>query len=217
MAKLGTIAGSTTDTLDITYVPEYLYFEIGTTPTELVFTVLGDGVVKNLDGNGVITEANLFQLGVQSNGYLLRIANGLIRNKNVTLKIANADAAALDVYGFSLNNTGKGNAPVGLYYRSSQQKVFAGSGRDITDFAYLGLPNIASGDSIQISYRNGLVEELKDVELDAIIGQMSNELRDGIPNFDQTVKVVNFIPAADQQVYVMDIRRASGFVPNKAA
>lgn len=204
MALIGTIAASTSTTIDLNYCPEVIYFETATVPTELTVVTKGDGVVKKLDGNGITAEANLFQIGLNANSYQIRLTDGWL-DKITAITIANATATPISVYGRSEN---KGS----VYFTSFQQKTFAGQSTELTDFSYVGFPSGASSDVMQVTYRSGFTEDIKIAELDAIVGQASNQVRQGLPNFDQSVRKVNFTPNADQNVYIISLARASGAI-----
>jgi hypothetical protein len=204
---IGSIAASASGSISLKYVPQFIYMEPATVPTSFTVDVLGDGVVKKLDGNGLNIEKNLRSYGVATNGYLIQLSDGLINDKNVTITITNAVAAPLSIYGFSRAKKG------GVYLQSVQNKVFANSGQDFTDFAYLGLPSMATSDDLNITYRDGLTQLMSSVELPATTGMYQNQTRKAIDNINRIVKRASFIPAADQTVYVMRYVRATGGLP----
>jgi len=205
--KIGSIAASSSGTIDLTYVPQYIYFNAATVPTSFVFAVDGDGVTANLDGTGLGIMKNLRLIGTTSNGYLIQLTDGLIRNKNCHLTIANAVASALDIYGFSLVNNGR------QYFNMVQNKALANSGQTYNKFAIMGIPAMGASDFLTATYRDGLTQQLTSVELPVIDTQVQANPVTVIDNVQMQVEQVNYVPTADRSVYVMRYVKASGVTP----
>ena len=210
---LGSIPASSTATIPLTYVPQFVTFVTADAPTQLQFKVLGDGVIKDLDTNGIAVENNLLSKEIVTNGYLIQLADGFIGRggpKNAQLTIANAGAAALEVYGYS-QRQGQ------IYVQTIQQQVLANSGQRFTDFAYLGMPSFVQADNLQITYQDGHVDtQVGPTEVRAAQQVVQANLALAIANFEQTIKAVDLIPAATQSIYVMKFVPASGIVPPTA-
>ena len=206
---IGTIPASSTGTISLTYVPQYLIFTAATPPSALRVNVLGDGVIKDLDTAGIEVENNLNSKEVGANGYKITLADGFIVNKNVDITITNAVASPLNIFGTA-------QAVGAIYAVTVQQKVFQGSGQNFDDFAYLGLPAATDNDILNITYVDGLTQKTDPSELPFLIQDEQANRSQAIENFDQTIKLVNFTPAADQQVYLMRYQEASGVTDVKA-
>jgi len=201
--KIGVIAAGvgTSTTINLTYLPSVISFRTATVPTALKVNILGEGVNTDLDGNGINSTSRMFRVGVnETNGFVVPLANGIVKGKNVEITITNATAVAIDVYGYS-------EIVATRYFRVLQQKVYASSGVDIPDFAALALPSVADADEININYLNGTVQKMNRLDLRvnrAFSRQINNDAFDyQIENRRSTpINFVNFIPAADQQIYV---------------
>ena len=186
---IGTIPASSTGTINLTYLPEFLFFEAATTPTMLRVTVLGDGVICDLDANGLNAINGIDAVSRVANGFLLRLSNGLIAGRNVEIVIANAVAAPLQVNGFS---TAKGS----FYVQYLRQIVLANSGQTFRDFSLLALPGIAPADTVDVNYQDGTSQRFNAAELRQLVGVNGFQVtHPAVLNMDGTVKSVTVIPA----------------------
>jgi len=187
--KIGTIPASSTGTINLTYLPEFLFFEAATTPTMLRVTVLGDGVICDLDANGLNAINGIDAVSRVANGILLRLSNGLIAGRNVEIVITNAVAAPLQVNGFS---TAKGS----FYVQYLRQIVLANSGQTFRDFSLLALPAIAPTDTVDVNYQDGTSQRFNAAELRQLVGVNGHQVtHPAVLNMDGTVKAVTVIPA----------------------
>jgi len=141
--KIGTTGAviSTAYTFNLNFVPQYLFFVAAAAPTALKVSVFGDGVITDLDANGVTCIQNIRQNGRVTNGYLIPLANGLVVNKNTEIVYTTGGAVAIDLYGISLR---QGDA----YIQCLRQTALASSGVRVRKFAYLGWQNPEPADII---------------------------------------------------------------------
>lgn len=195
--KIGQLAASATTTINLTWLPQYLYMILATVATAFKVTVFGDGVISDLDGDGLDTFGQQRLVGQETNAYMIALTNGIIKNKNVEIVITNAIAGTVDVYGI-VREEGD------TYVQTLRQQVLANSGADFTDFAFLGFPSAAAGDVFTVTFEDGTVHQLNRLELVAML-QFTQNIVTGkyeIDNLDGEIRKVNFIPAAAQTVYV---------------
>jgi len=200
--KLGTIAAGVgiATSIQLQYVPQFLYFTSPTVPQSIRMDVAGDGTPLNITAKAITGYKNLRQFANPANVYLIQLANGQILNKVVTLTFVNGDAAAFDVYGF-----GRGNGSV--YLRYQPLPVLANSGTTINKFAALLMPDLAAGDTVNIEYQNGFVQKMDLPELRYVNALWQNDVDAGVVmvyNLDQSVKNVNVIAAAAQTFFILD-------------
>lgn len=203
---IGSIPAASSGTINLTYVPEFIYFAIATVPSSFTVDILGDGTIKKLDAAGLGVEKNIRNIGSPADGHLIRLADGFIGGKNAVISITNAHGTlALSVYGFS-----KTKKMGSIYAQSVQNTVLANSGHDFEDFAFLGLPGIGTDDEVSVTYRNGLVQRYSSVELPVVSGLTQNGPVAAIDNLDQNVRKVSYIPTAQRTVYLMRYAPARG-------
>ena len=199
--KIGTIAGGVgvTTLISLTYLPSVLQWDGVEIPTNLKVTVLGDGVICDLDKDGIQAATRMLRVGNRINGYFVPMSDGIVTGKNVEIAVTNNGADPIDLYGYS---TQKGST----YIRSLQQKVFASSGVQLSDFFQCALPNMLETDELNITYTGGFVQKFApsdlrmDVSFDTFVGGDSFDFR--VQNTDARVKLLSFIPTVDEQVYI---------------
>lgn len=204
----GSIAASVTQTFNVTYVPQFIGFTIATVPTSFVINVQGDGVIFNLDGNGLTSMSNIRLVGVVANTYVFQLANGLINGKNGSVTIANATAAQLDVYAWSKD---QGN----IYMTYLTQNALLNSGISLRKFAYAAFPSAGAADSFTIEYNSGITQVNLRLEEQFGIGYTQNTAtaRYNLDNIAPAIiDTVTYIPTASQNVYIMQYQAAKGTV-----
>jgi len=198
--KLGTTGAviSTAYTINATFVPQYLYFNVAVAPSALKVSVFGDGVITDLDANGVLFVQGLRMNGRVTNGWVVPLADGFIPNKNVEIVYTTGSAVAVDIYGISLR---KGS----VYVQCLRQTALANSGVSVKKFAALGLMNGATADVINITYSDGLSQKVAFEELKPTMGLYASDINSmiGIDNIDAEISEVMFTPNATQVIHVV--------------
>lgn len=207
MTAIGTLTTGVgvVSTFNLTWVPQYIHFVAATQLTGLKVTVLGDGVIMDLDAAGLSALYNVRQYGQVTNGYTIPLADGLIPGKNVEITATNSAAQTPILYGTSLQ---KGSA----YIQCLRQTALANSGVVLEKFAALGIPAIAATDVLNITYVDGLVQKVEAAELPAAVNLFSSASLNVIDNVEGYIDTVQFTPVANRTVYVM---RYSGAALNQ--
>lgn len=183
-------------TFNLTWVPQYIHFVAGTQITGLKVTVLGDGVIMDLDAAGLSVLYNIRQFGQVTDGYTVPLANGLIRSKNVEITATNSAAQTPVLYGVSM-------AAGSRYIQCLRQTALANSGVELERFAYLGIPAIAATDVLNISYVDGLTQKVESAELAAMANVFQSASLNVIDNVEGMIDNVQFTPSANRTVYVV--------------
>ncbi len=207
----GTIPASSAASFNITYIPQFISFISTAAPTSFQINVQGDGVIFNLNAAGVGALQNIRKVGVQTNEYVFQLADGLINGKNGTVSITNAAAAVLTVNAWSRNWGG-------IYNVHMSQRALQSSGIRLRKLAYAAFPSAAIADSFTLEFNNGLTQVGRRDELQAMLGYTQNQVA-GRYNVDNIAPAIldtlTFIPAADQDVFVMNYQAAKGTVNNQ--
>ena len=186
---IGTIPASTTGTINLTYLPEFLFFEAPTIPSLLRVTALGDGVILDMNDHGLFTINGIDAVSRVLNGFLVRLSDGLIAGRNIEIVISNAIAGVLTVHGFS---TRQGS----FYVQYLRQIVLANSGQTFRDFSLLALPGLAATDTVDINFQDGTSQRFVELELRQLAGVNGFQVwQPVVVNFDGTVKSVTVIPS----------------------
>lgn len=204
----GSVAASVAGTFNITYIPQFISFTIASAPTSFQINVQGDGVIFNLDANGVTGMSNIRAVGVIGNTYMFQLADGLINGKNGTVTITNSAAATLNVNCWS-KDVGS------MYMVYATQNALTQSGIQLNKFAYAAFPSAAAADSFTLEYNSGITQVATRDDLNANLQWTQNQVtsRYNIDNIAPAMmKKVTFIPVAAQNVYVMNYQAATGVV-----
>jgi hypothetical protein len=200
-------AGAVATPYDMEYVPQILSFTTnGNTPALLTINVAGDGALVNLDTDGLDGFRLLGLPSNQANHWEIILASGLVKNKTTRITLTNvALGAAIDVFGRSKVNNGM------TYFQYLTENVIANSGRRISKFSYLSIPNAAAGDICIINYKDGLQETVAVDELLSDNGLYQNNVGAAIVGInnssrDNAIETVNFQPALAQNIYVLRLK-----------
>lgn len=202
MSAIGTMTTGVgvVTTFNLTFVPQYIHYVAGTQLTGLKVSVLGDGVLTDLDAAGLSALYNIRQFGQLANGYTIPVADGLIPGKNVEITATNSAAQTPTLYAISLQY---GSA----YIQCLRQTALANSGVVLERFAYMAIPAIAAGDDLNITFVDGLVQKFTNAELAPVANLFQSASLNIIDNTEQMIDAVQYTPAANRTVYVV---RASG-------
>ena len=198
MTQIGTMTTGVgvVTTFNLTWVPQYIHFVAATQITGLKVTVLGDGVITDLDAAGLSALYNIRQYGQVANGYTIPLADGLIRGKNVEITVTNSAAQTPILYGVSQQ--------AGSHYiQCLRQTALANSGVDIERFAYLAIPAVVAADVLNISYVDGLTQKVEAAELPAAANLYQSASLNIIDNVEGMIDMVQFTPAANRTIYVV--------------
>lgn len=207
--KIGTLTtgDAVATTINLTYLPQKIWFAVATQLTSIKIEVLGLGVIVDLNTAGINTLCKAGKVGGVTNGFELQLADGLVVNKNVVMTFVNSAAQTPDINAYS---DGVGN----VILKSTQQKVFASSGTDIdgSDFAFLSLVNgTLATDELNLTL-GGITQKFKLSDL-----QNANSENSAIQNtasdyyilqgetFGSRVDNVNYIPSSDTILYFVSI------------
>lgn len=198
MSQIGTLTTGVgvVTTFNLTYVPQYIHFVAATQLTGLKVTVLGDGVIMDLDAAGLSALYNIRQFGQVTNGYNIPLTDGLIPGKNVEIVATNSAAQTPILYAMSMQ---KGSA----YIQSLRQTALANSGVVLKKFAYMAIPAIAAADVLNITFVDGLVDKVEAAELPARSNLYQSASLNIIDNVEGMIDTVQFTPSANRTVYVV--------------
>jgi len=199
--KIGTLTTGVgvVTTINLNYLPQYLQFLATTQLTGLKVTVHGEGVLMDLDADGITALSGVRRFGNVTNVMLMALADGFIANKNVELVFTNSAAQTPDVYGFSLQ---KGSA----YVKSVRVKAFANSQVTFENFGFLGFQSTLSdtADILTIRFVDGHIQQITGTELKMLCTLFMNET-DGfvIDNVEGEIDEVTLVAGADRLAYVL--------------
>jgi len=201
--KIGTLTtgDNVVTTIRLDYLPEAIHWAAGTALKGLTVEVLGDGVICNLDQAGLDALGRVENIGVVTNGRFVRLANGIFKKKNVTIKITNSAAQTPDIYAYSKQE--------GQVYVSSQSTTLnQNSPVTVSDFMVAAFPGGGDTDKFTVVYSAPLPEKRVVEQLDladiraqlALQQRINNSASDYVfNNFSGLYSEIKFIPASGSQ------------------
>ena len=135
---------------DINYIPQFLMWEAAAAPlTNLRIEEQNEGVLVDLPAAAVVNVCRFSRLGVAASTFnMLRLANGHIKNKNVTITAIIAAAVAVPFYASS-------DAPGNIAFKYQTAALLAGQPMTFDNFSALFLPALAAGDTVFVEFDNG--------------------------------------------------------------
>lgn len=201
--KIGTLTTGVgvVTTIDLQYVPEAIGFIAATQLTGFKAEVLGEGVICDLDATGLTAQGRHRLLGFPANGYVVSLADGIIKGKSVRLTFTNSAAQTPDIFAWGDNN-GE------IYVRTSKATVLLNNNTMFEKFGALYLPSLAAGDKVTVTYEDGLTQiwDRDDIALQS--GFFQNAAGYVIDNLEGAIKTVQVLVAATQTAYLMDFKQA---------
>lgn len=201
--KIGTLTTGVgvVTTIDLQYVPEEIGYIAATQLTGFKAEVLGEGVICDLDANGLTAVGNHRLVGKPANGYVIPLADGIIKGKTLRLTFTNSAAQTPDIFAFG-DNVGE------IYVRTNKATVLLNNNTLFEKFGALFLPSLAAGDKATITYEDGLTQiwERDDIALKS--GNYQNITGYVIDNLDGVIKSVQVLAAATQTAFVMDFKQS---------
>jgi len=225
---IGTVAagiGTPTPFNAYNSVPQFLYFEIATTPQRLTVNVSGDTLICDLDTAGLNALKNPRSEGIPTNGFLIPLANGLITGKTIDITIVNNVATAFPLYGISVDAAPVDNPG---FYVSLGANINAGATVILENFTYAAFPSMTAGNAANADTmnmtgwkKNRLGALMSDewagkIEMEGLRGVLSQyennsvNLKVAFDNYNRTsIKRLAFTPFAAQKIYLQKLFPAS--------
>jgi len=177
---------------NMTYLPEYITWNDGGNPlTSLRIETKEDGVLHDLPAAQIAAMNGWRHVGaLAANQVFLRIANGRINNKNVTVSGITSAAGAIPIFVFS---DGFGTIP----YKSTTAQILALQPTEFTNFAALWLPNLVTiNDRAEVTYHDGSNEVLDITEIQSRSTLFQEAPATVIDNLDGMIKKVIAVDVA---------------------
>lgn len=196
-----------------TFLPRYFAYVAATQLTAVKISYQGGGVILDLDTAGLNALRAPRLSGAVTNGTYITITNGLIVNKNIIWEFTNSAAQTPIIYIGARERAGvKGPA---MILTATKAAVLANSGTEFDDFAFLGLPSLAAGDTVNISFRDGIVQLFNRADLQFMLQETQNQVNTpdySVDNFAKDVKRVTVTATAAFTAYVQKWQKVGKMV-----
>lgn len=188
---------------NLNYIPQFLIYDAAAAPlTNLRVQEQVDGVLVDLPAAGILQVRNFMRYGlVASTVTKIRLANGHLPNKNVTVTATIAAAVAVP---FQACSDCPGNVP----FKYTVAALLAGTPQPFQDFIALFLPGLAAGDNVLIEFANGHSQLFNEVELLELTSQFqNNQLATGfeINNINSYIHKATVTQAAAGNAYIYQV------------
>lgn len=207
----GTVGASTTAAFSFNFVPQFMEFITATSPSSFQINVNGDGMVFNLDTNGLLHCQGIRTYARTTNGFMFQLADGLLNNKNGSVTITTG-VSACTVRVWSPNKKGS------MYLTYNPAQALAGQTYNLSSFAYATFPNAATTDTFQVAYNDGSLDNLTREEVNSYLNYFENTgtVKYSVDNIAPArISQLAFTPTAAQAFYVMKYQGAYGQIINQ--
>jgi len=156
---------------NLTYLPEFLTWnDAGAPITLLRVETQEDGVLANYNAAAIAAINGFMFPGVQAaNQVILRLADGKIANRNVTITVTTAAAAAIAFFECADNY---GSLP----WVMKNAAILALNPTEFENFTALFIPTLAAGDRITIEFASGIKQVFAPADLLAL-----SSIYNGVP------------------------------------
>jgi len=186
---------------NMTYLPEFLHYNPAANPlTSLRVETQEDGVLHDWTAAGIAAMNGFMYVGTPTaNDVILRLGDGELRPKNVTISGVTSAAGAVSFYVASDN---KGTAA----YKSSNAAILALNPTVFEKFTALFLPAMATvTDYIEITYDDGHQQrwEMQDIRIQSTRFQQVPTIV--INNIDGRIKKAVVRCAAATPAYILSV------------
>jgi hypothetical protein len=198
-----TPAAAATYTFQLTYMPQFLIYDAAAAPlTSLRVDDQEWGNILDLPLAGITDVRHFMRFGlVASTVTRFRLANGHIKNRNVTITIVQPGAVAIPFYAGS-------DCPGDTCFKYTTAALLAGQPYVFQKFTALFLSTLAATDTVLIEYANGHSQVFNRAELLELTSlYQNNQLATGftVNNVDAYIHKVTATQAAAGAGYVMRV------------
>ena len=187
---------------NLTYLPEFLtWSDAGTPITLLRVETQEDGVLHDYNAAAIAAANNYRLMGAQAaNQVTLRIADGHIADKNVTITVTIAAAAAIAFFGSS-DNIGV----VPFVFKNAA--ILALNPTDFSKFTAVFIPALVAATSrVEVEFKDGHRQTYAVADLLSMSSFRQQVPGIIIDNMDQYIHKITVVSVAAVAAYVMSIK-----------
>lgn len=186
---------------NLTYLPEFLTWnDAGAPITLLRVETQEDGVLANYNAAAIAAINGFMLLGTQAaNQVFLRIADGHISNRNATITVTTAAAAAISFFGGS-DNIGA------LPWEMKNAAILALNPTEFQNFTAIFVPTLAAGDRVTVEFADGHKQVMAPADLRALSSFFNQVAGIIINNVQSYIHKVIIEAAAATPAYVLSVK-----------
>jgi len=188
-------------TFNMTYLPEFLSWNDGGNPlTSLRVETQEDGVLHDWVAAGLAAMNGFMKVGAQAaNEVLVRLADGELRPKNVTISGVTSAAGAI---AFSVASDNKGLLP----FKSSNAAILAANPTVFNNFMALFVPAaVTATDRFEVEFKDGHQQNFDIVDLQRLSSNYQQVQGTIVNNWNGYIKKVTVTCAAQRAAYILSL------------
>lgn len=189
-------------TFNMNYLPQFLTWnDAGNPLTSLRIQTQEDGVIHDYVAASLAVVNGYMMPGAQAaNEVTIRIANGQLNPRNVTIS---GVTSAVGAIGFYEDSDKVGTAP----FKVNTAQILALNPTTFTNFTAIWVPTMAAvTDTAEVTYRSGLKQTYNINGLTALSSYYQQVQRIMINNVNSYISSVRFTCAAATPAYVMSVK-----------
>lgn len=186
---------------NITYLPEFIYYNDGGNPLNFLrVETAEDGVLHDWNAACIAAMNGFMHPGaLAANAVLLRIADGEIKNKQVTVTGQTSAVGAINLF---VNSDNQGVAA----FKTANLNVLANNPTTVTKFTALFLPNLLTiADRVEVTFDDGHQQTFDALELNALSTLYQNAPGIILNNVNGYIKKAIVTDAAGGAAYVLSV------------
>lgn len=186
---------------NMNYLPQFLSFNNVVPLTSLRVQTQEEGVLHDWVAASIAVINGYLVPGAQAaNIVVLRVANGQLNPRNVTISGVTSAAGAIGFYETSDQN---GNAP----YKTNTAQILALNPTTFENFTAIWVPTMAAvTDYCELTYRSGFKQTLNINDLAALSSLYQEVPQIMVNNVNGYIKTAKFTCAAATPAYVMSVK-----------
>jgi len=197
--KIFSVDAEDNKTLQLNYCPETLLIKSLDSPSKIQVRALGEGVICDLDATGATVMRNIRNNYSDGNYYAFRLADGLLKNKNIEIEVTAGDNS-IEVFVYSTGEEGS------CYIITERNTVLANTSQEFRKFFALGLGAFNPGDQLTINYNSGVTQLLNSADEVKALASESHQSVLLIDNLEQDVTSVVVVPTDNTTYYVQRLK-----------
>ena len=187
---------------NMNYLPEKITWNDGGNPLNFLrVETQEDGVLHNWTAAAIAALDGFMNVGAQAaNQVQMIIADGHIKNKNVTISGQTSAVGAINIF---VSSDNLGVSP----FKTAESNILANNDTEFTKFSALFLPNIVTAnDRVQVFYKDNHVQTYDAVELLAWSSMYQEVQAQIVNNLMGNVDKVIVTSAAGGLAYVLSVK-----------
>ena len=188
-------------TWNMTYLPEFLSWNDGGNPlTSLRVETQEDGVLHDWTAAGIAAMNGFMKVGAQAaNEVLVRLADGELRPKNVTISGVTSAAGAIN---FCAASDNKGI----VAFKSSNAAILAANPTVFENFTALFVPAaVTATDRFEVEFKDGHLQNFDILDLQRLSSQFQQVQGTIVNNVVGNIKSVKVTCAAAHPAYILSL------------